>query len=288
MAERHDYDINPDRELMALGAANLAAGAVQGFTVGGSQTRTLVNSATGGRTQVANLASVVFLAGFLLLAAGAMTQLPKVTIAAILVYTGFGLIDIADVKNMWVRHRQTAWIAITTTAAVVFIGVLPGILLGTAFSIAILLADLARPHDALLVRKPGSDELHDLGDDDQTEDIPGLVVYRFYGPLIFANVNYFMERLQGFIDREEHPVRKVVIDARAIPSVDFTAMEKLRPFFQKLSDQGIELALARAHLPLREVQLNTGMEPIFSEDEIFVRVSDAVRAFNEHQENKDQ
>ena len=288
MAERHDYDINPDRELMALGVANLAAGAVQGFTVGGSQTRTLVNSATGGRTQVANLASVVFLAGFLLLAAGALTQLPKVTIAAILVYTGFGLIDIADVKNMWVRHRQTAWIAITTTAAVVFIGVLPGILLGTAFSIAILLADLARPHDALLVRKPGSDELHDLGDDDQTEDIPGLVVYRFYGPLIFANVNYFMERLQGFIDREEHPVREVVIDARAIPSIDFTAMEKLRPFFQKLRDQDIELALARVHLPLREVRLNTGMEPIFSEDKIFVRVSDAVRAFNEHQENKDQ
>ena len=288
MAERHDYDINPDRELMALGMANLAAGAVQGFTVGGSQTRTLVNSATGGRTQMANLASVVFLAGFLLLAAGALTQLPKVTIAAILVYTGFGLIDIADVKNMWVLHRQTAWIAITTTAAVVFIGVLPGILLGTAFSIAILLADLARPNDALLVRKPGSNELHDLGDDDQTEDIPGLVVYRFYGPLIFANVNYFMERLQGFIDREEHPVREVLIDARAIPSIDFTAMEKLRPFFQKLRDQGIELALARVHLPLREVRLNTGMEPIFSENKIFVRVSDAVRAFNAHQENKDQ
>ena len=287
MAERHGYEINPDRELMALGAANLATGAVQGFSVGGSQTRTLVNSAAGGRTQVANLASVVFLIGFLLLAAEALTQLPKVTIAAILVYTGFGLVDIAGVKNIWVQHRQTAWIAIATTAAVVFIGVLPGILLGTAFSIAILLSELARPHDALLVRKPGSDELHDLGDDDQTEDIPGLVVYRFYGPLIFANISYFMERLQGFIDREEQPVRMVVIDARAIPSVDFTAAEKLRPFFQKLKDRGIELALARAHLPLREVKLNIGMEPIFSQDEIFVRVSDAVRAFEEHQENED-
>jgi len=286
MAERHGYDIDPDRELLALGAANLATGAVQGFAVGGSQTRTLLNSATGGRTQMANLASVVFLAGFLLFAVETLTQLPKVTIAAILIYTGFGLIDIADVKRMWDRHRQTAWIAITTTAAVVFIGVLPGILLGTAFSIAILLSDLARPQDALLVRKPGSDELHDLGDDDQTEDIPGLVVYRFYGPLIFANVGYFMERLQGFIDREEHPVRKVVIDARAIPTVDFTAMEKLRPFFQKLKDQGIELALARVHLPLREVKLNMDMEPIFSEDEIFNRVSDVVRAFNKHQEDK--
>ena len=288
MAERHGYEINPDRELMALGAANLATGAVQGFAVGGSQTRTLLNSAAGGRTQMANLVSVVFLIGFLLLAAGALTQLPKVTIAAILIYTGFGLIDIAGVKNIWVQHRQSAWIAITTTAAVVFIGVLPGILLGTAFSIGILLSDLARPHDALLVRKPGSDELHDLGDDDQTEDIPGLVVYRFYGPLIFANVNYFMERLQGFIDREEQPVRMVVIDARAIPSVDFTALEKLRPFFQKLEDKGIELAIARVHLPLREMKLNVGFEPIFSEDKIFVRVSDAVRAFNEHQENKGQ
>jgi SulP family sulfate permease len=286
MAERHGYEINPDRELLALGAANLATGAVQGFSVGGSQTRTLVNSAAGGRTQIANLASVVFLIGFLLLAAEALTQLPKVTIAAILVYTGFGLIDIAGVKNIWVQHRQTAWIAIATTAAVVFIGVLPGILLGTAFSISILLSELARPHDALLVRKPGSDELHDLGDDDQTEDIPGLVVYRFYGPLIFANISYFMERLQGFIDREEQPVRMVVIDARAIPSVDFTAAEKLRPFFQKLKDRGIELALARAHLPLREVKLNIGMEPIFSQDKIFVRVSDAVRAFEEHQENE--
>jgi len=279
MAEKHGYDIDPDRELMALGAANLATGAVQGFSVGGSQTRTLLNSAVGGRTQVANLASVVFLIVFLVLAVEALTQLPKVTIAAILIYTGFGLIDIAAVKAMWVQHRQTAWIAITTTATVVFIGVLPGILLGTAFSIAILLSNLARPHDALLVRKPGSDELHDLGDDDQTEDIPGLVVYRFYGPLIFANVNYFMERLQGFIDREEHPVRRVIIDARAITSVDFTAMEKLRPFFLKLKDQGIELALARAHLPLREMNLNVGMEPIFSDDEIFGRVSDAVRAF---------
>jgi SulP family sulfate permease len=169
----------------------------------------------------------------------------------------------------------------TTTAAVVFIGVLPGILLGTAFSIAILLSNLARPHDALLVSKPGSDELHDMGDDDQEEGIPGLVVYRFYGPLIFANVGYFIERLQGFIDQQKQPVRRIVIDARAISSVDFTAMEKLRPFLLKLKEQGIELAIARAHLPLREVNIDTGMEPIFSKDEIFVRVSDAVRGFVE-------
>ena len=276
MAEKHGYQIDPDRELMALGTANLATGAVQGFSVGGSQTRTLLNSAAGGRTQVANLASVAFLIGFLIVAGDALSSLPQVTIAAILTYTGFGLIDIADVKRIWEEHRQTAWIAIATTGAVVFIGVLPGILLGTAFSIAILLAELARPHDALLVRKPGSDEMHDMGDDDRDEDIPGLVVYRFYGPLVFANVNYFIERLQGFIADPEQPVRRVVIDARAIPSVDFTAREKLKPFFRELKEKGIELAIARAHLPLRELTLESGIEPVFADSEIFVRVSDAV------------
>jgi SulP family sulfate permease len=284
MSEKHDYDIDPDRELMALGAANIATSAVQGFAVGGSQTRTLLNSAVGGRTQVANLASVIFLAGFLLFAGASLTPLPKVIIAAILVYTGFGLVDIADVKRIWQEHRQTAWITIATTGAVIFIGVLPGILLGTAFSIGILLSEIARPHDALLVRKPGSDQLHDMGDDDRTQDIPGLVVYRFYGPLIFANVNYFIERLQGFIDDPEHPVRRVVIDARAIPSVDYSAQIKLRPFFQKLRDQGLELALARAHLPLRELTLDSGMESTFSKDEVFIRVSDAVKDFLEDQD----
>lgn len=284
MGEKHGYPINPDRELMALGAANLATGMVQGFAVGGSQTRTLLNSASGGRTQVANLASLLFLIVFLVFAAEVLVHLPKVSISAILIFAGFGLIDIAGVKYMWNQNRQMGWIALTTTAAVVFIGVLPGIMLGTAFSIAILLADLARPHDALLVRKPGSDQLHDLGDDDQDEGIPGLIVYRFYGPLIFANVGYFMERLERFIDLHKHPVRKVVIDARAIPSVDYTAMEKLRPFIKKLRKKGIIVAIARAHLPLREMKLDIGLEPIFTREEIFVRVSDAVKDYADNVE----
>ncbi len=284
MAEKHNYKIDPDKELMALGVANIATAAIQGFSVGGSQTRTLVNSASGGKTQMANLASIVFLIVFMIFAAEAITHLPKVTIAAILIYTGFTLIDLPSVKFMWTQHRQTAWIAITTMAAVVFIGVLPGILLGTSFSIAILLSELARPQDALLGQKQGSEQLHDLGDDDLVEGIPGLVVYRFYGPVVFANVTYFIERLQGFIAREKSPVKQVIIDARAIPTVDYTAMEKLHPFFRKLQQQGIDLVIARAHQPLRETSRLQGMEPIFDKDKIYNRVTDAVNDFT--QKNK--
>ncbi len=279
MAEKHGYEVNPDRELVALGSANIASGTFLGFTVGGSQTRTLLNSATGGRTQVANLASAAFLVVFLIFAAEWLTHLPKVAIAAILIFTGFGLIDVAGVRRMWAQHRQTAGIAIATMVSVVVIGVLPGILIGTTLSVAILLAELARPHDALLGRKPGSESLHDIGDDEKAEGIPGLLVYRFYGPLIFANVNYFMERLQGFIDREEYPVRQVVIDASAMPSIDYTAVEKLMPFFEKLAAQGIELASAGTPLPLRELKLASKLDGLFPDELSFSTVKDAVAAF---------
>ena len=279
MAEKHGYEVNPDRELVALGAANIASGAFMGFTVGGSQTRTLLNSATGGRTQVANLASAVFLVGFLVLAAQWLIHLPKVAISAILIFTAFGLIDVAGVRRMLAQHRQSAWIALATTIAVVVIGVLPGILIGMAFSIAILLADIAHPHDALLGHRPGSTALHDVGDDEQAEGIPGLVVYRFYGPLIFANVGLFIERLQRFIDQQQVPVRQVVIDAGAMPSIDLTAVEKLRPFLQKLIDQGIEVAVARAPLPLRELKLASELDDLLPEEKSFPQVSDAVAAY---------
>lgn len=281
MAEKHDYPIDPNRELVALGSANIASALFQGFTIGGSQTRTLLNSASGGRTQVANLASAVFLLGFALVAGRLLAHLPNVAIAAILIYTGFGLISVAGVREMWGRHRQTAWIAILTTAAVVLLGVLPGILLGTAFSLAIVLAQLARPQDALLGRLPGSRDMHDVGDDEQAKGIPGLVVYRFYGPLLFANIDYFIERLQGFIDREEVPVQQVLLDARAISGMDYTAAEKLRPFLKKLRDRGIELAVAKAHLPLRESPLVSNLREQFPEQRRFAQVSDAVAAFQQ-------
>jgi SulP family sulfate permease len=281
-AEKHGYEINPERELVALGTANIASGSFLGFAVGGSQTRTLLNSASGGRTQVANLASAVFLVGFLVFAAEFLIHLPKVAIAAILIFTGMGLVDIQGVRRMLARDRQSAWIALTTTFAVVVIGVLPGILLGMTFSIAILMAGLARPHDSLLGFQPESTELCEIGDNEPAAGIPGLVIYRFYGPLIFANVGMFIERLLGFIDQQEAPVRQVVIDAAAMPSIDLTAVEKLRPFLQKLVEQRIEVAVAGALSPLRELKLASELNDLIPDERSFPQVSDAVAAFTKN------
>jgi SulP family sulfate permease len=281
-ADRHHYAIDPDRELVALGAANVASGLFRSFAVGSSQSRTLLNSATGGRTQMVSFATTVLLIAFLYFLASWIATLPTVAIAAILVFTGFTLIEVRELRKLKRLHRLSALVSLTTSAAVIVLGVLPGILLGILLSLLNLLGQIARPQDALLGRVPGSPTLHDIGDDEAAQTIPGLVVYRFYGPLVFANIRFFIERLEHFLSHEDVPAREVILDARAIPEIDVTAAEQLRAFVTRLGERGITFVVAKAHLPLREAAIGLGLEQWFSEQAHFNQLPDAVKAFEEH------
>jgi SulP family sulfate permease len=286
MAGRHGYDIKPDRELVALGASNLIAGLLRSFAVGGSQSRTLLNSATGGRTQMVSFTAAVLLVAFLYFLAPWIATLPSVAIAAILVFTGFTLIDVRAFRNLRRLDRFSGLLSLITTAAVISLGVLPGILLGVLLSLLHLLRRIARPQDALLGRVAGSPTFHDVGDDEAAQTVPGLVVYRFYGPLVFANVRFFIERLEHFLAREEAAVRQVILDARAIPEIDVTAAEQLRVFVGRLRERGITFVVAKAHLPLREAAIRLGLQDWFAEQAHFAQLPDAVAAFLRRSEDR--
>jgi SulP family sulfate permease len=286
MANRHNYEINPDRELVALGTANLAAGLFRSFAVGGSQSRTLLNSATGGRSQMVSLVAAVLLIAFMVFLATWIATLPTVAIAAILIFTGITLVDVAGVRQLYRQHPQSAWVALLTSVGVVVFGVLPGILVGIVLSLLKVLTQIVRPQDALLGRVPGIQSLHDVGDDETARTIPGLVVYRFYGPLVFANVRFFIERVEHFIAREATPVQEVIIDARAIPEIDVTAAEQLQTFGKRLRDRGIRVVIAKAHLPLRESANRLGLQDAFSEANYYAKLSDAVAEFEKQHPRK--
>lgn len=278
-ASRHGYDIDPDRELFALGMSNLAAGLLHTFAVGSSQTRTLLNSSTGGRTQLVSLAAAALVVAFLYFLGDWIATLPTVAIAAILIYTGFTLIDLREYRRLRGLDRFSGLLSLITAIAVIALGVLPGILLGIFLSLIRLLSQIARPQDALLGRIRGSETLHDIGDDDAAQTIPGLVAYRFYGPLVFANIRFFIERLEHFLADEETPVREVIVDARAIPEIDVTAADQLREYIIGLRERGIDFAVAKAHLPLREAAIHLGLQEWFSEQAHFSQLADAVEAF---------
>jgi SulP family sulfate permease len=278
VADRHRYAIDPDRELVAFGAANVAAGLLSSFAVGSSQTRTLLNDATGGRTQMVSLLAAALTIAFVFLFTSWIATIPSVAIAAILVFTGVTLVNPQVYSRLWRMHHFSTVVAATTTIGVIALGVLPGILLGVVLSLLGVLAQIVRPQDALLGRVEGSTTMHDVGDDEAAQTLPGLVVYRFYGPLIFANVRFFVERIESFIAQEREPVRQVILDARAIPSVDITAAEQLREFVARLRSRGIEFVVAKAHLPLREAVFAIS-GTVFDERRHFSQLADAVAAF---------
>src|SRR5580765_6447780 len=280
IATKHGYKINPDRELIAFGAANAAAGLLCSFAVGSSQTRTLLNDATGGRTQMVSFLAAALATSFVFLLAAWIATIPSVAIAAILVFTGVTLVDPRVYPRLWRLHGFSMIVVAATSLGVLALGVLPGILLGVVLSLLGVLAEIVRPQDALLGRLEGSTTMHDVGDDDAAETIPGLVVYRFYGPLIFANVRFFSDRIERFIAQEQHPVRQVILDARAIPSIDITAAEHLRDYVTRLRARGIQFVVAKAHLPLRETLAAVAGRALDGH-KFFSQLADAVATFED-------
>jgi SulP family sulfate permease len=228
-----------------------------------------------------SLVAAALLIGFMYFLASWIATLPTVAIASILIFTGFTLIDVEGFRRLYRQHRQSAWVALRTSCGVIVIGVLPGIIVGVVLSLLKVLSQVVRPQDALLGRIPGTQALHDVGDDEAAQTIPGLVVYRFYGPLVFANVRFFIERLEHFIAREVHPVQQVIVDARAIPEIDVTAADQLRTFVKQLRERGIRVVIAKAHLPLREAASRLGLQDALSEENYFPKLSEAVMAYEQ-------
>jgi SulP family sulfate permease len=284
VAGRHGYTIDPDRELVAFGAANVAAGLVGSFAVGSSQTRTLLNDATGGRTQMVSFLGAGLTLAFAFLLMPWIATIPSVAIAAILTFTGLTLIDPHVYQRLWRLHRYSMLVAAATSLGVVALGVLPGILLGVVLSLLGVLAEIVRPHDALLGCVEGSSTMHDVGDDEAAETIPGLVVYRFYGPVIFANVRFFIERIEWFISQEQTPVRQLILDARAIPNIDITAAEQLSHYMGRLRARGIEVVVVKAHLPLRETVSAIG--GLLDGCWRYSQLADAVAAFKNESDSR--
>jgi len=276
-AAKNGYDVAPNQELTALGAANLCNGFFQGFPVTGSQSRTTVNDDAGGQTQVASLVMALCVALFLLFLTPLLAHLPTVTLAAILIYGGWNLVEFQAMKRIYRHYPAAAGIAALTTLGVLSAGVVAGILLGVILSLLTLIERISRPPDAVLRELPGHG-FHDVsGTTGQT--LPGLLVYRFYAPLLFSNCGYFSERVHNLIATSSSPVRWLLLDAQAISDIDVTAVEVLHALRAELKEKGIALKIAHANRPLRELLECTGLESEIGEASFFASVHECVEAF---------
>jgi SulP family sulfate permease len=280
-AAKHHEEIDANQELVALGAMNIGAGLFQGFPCGASQSRTVVGDDAGGQTQLAGIVAAGVLALVLLFLTPLLRTLPTVALGAIIMVVAVNLIDIATVRSLYRLQPRAGWLSVITTIGVLTIGMVPGILIAVILSLFYLISKLSRPHDAVLGHDATVDSYADIDQIDDAELLPGLIVYRFDAQIFFANAPYFLARVRELVANATPPVRWFVLNAEAMTSIDITAADMLRALLDELERQGITFALARAHMPLREMLQRTRLDARIGQAHMFPSVHAAVQAFRE-------
>jgi len=276
-ATRRGERVDARRELLAVGAANLGAALLHGFPVSSSGSRTAIADASGARSQLAGLVTVVVTVVSLWTLEPVLSAFPAAALAAVVVYAAVRLVDVAEFRRYAAFRRSELVLALGTTLAVVLVGVLIGVLVAIGLSVLDLLRRVARPHDAIEGFVPGLAGMHDVDDFPEAVAVPGLVIYRYDSPLFFANAEDFHTRARAAAAGED--VRWFVLNTEAIVEVDITAVDALEALRQELAGRGIVFGLARIKQDLRTDLAPSGLLERIGEDHLFPTLPTTVEAF---------
>ncbi|WP_092784276.1 sulfate permease [Actinokineospora terrae] len=278
-ASRAGHRVDANAELLALGAANAAAGLLHGFPVSSSASRTSLGAAVGSRTQAHSLVAAAAVVAILVVGRPLLASFPVAALGALVIYAAIRLVDVAGFAALARFRRSEALIAATTVVAVLVLGVLEGVVAAVAMSLVELLRRVARPHDGVLGYVDGVAGMHDVDDYPGAAQVPGLVVYRYDAPLFFANAEDFRHRALAAVAAAPTRARWLLLNAEAIVDIDLTAVDALEDLRAELADRGVVLALARVKQELRVDLARTGFLERVGEDHVFTTLPTAVRAF---------
>jgi len=278
---RHDDPLPAaNRELIALGAANLAGSFFQSLPAGGGASQTAVNSRAGARTQVSALVTVAIVVATLLFLSPLISLLPQATLAAIVVVTAAPLLSMREFRSILAVRRTEFFWALATCAGVVLVGTLEGILIAVAISVLTLVYEANHPLVYTLRRKPGTDVFRPRSvDHPGDESIPGLLIVRTEGRMTFASAPHARERLAALID--ESKVRVVILECSAIPDIEYTALQMLTRAEEKLRVRGIELWLTALNPEAFEVVGRSSLGNALGRERMFFNLQEAVTAFGQ-------
>jgi high affinity sulfate transporter 1 len=280
-AARLGTQVDPNQEMVGLGAANLAAGFFQGFPISSSGSRTPVAEAAGARTQLTSIVGALAIAFLLLVAPNLLQCLPTAALAAVVIAAAIGLIEVTDLKRIYRIQQWEFWLSIVCFAGVAVLGVIPGIGLAIAVAIVEFLWDGWRPHSAVLGRAHGVKGYHDITRYPDARQIPGLVLFRWDAPLFFANAEFFKERVLDAVAKSPTLVRWLVVAAQPVTSVDVTAGDTLAELDKALHAQGIELYFAELKDPVKDKLKKFGLLAQLGENSFFPTIGAAVSSYLE-------
>jgi len=243
-AAKNGYDIDVDRDLAALGAANIAAAVSQGFAVSGADSRTAMNDVAGGRTQVAGLVAAVAIALVLLFLTQPLRYVPEAALGAVLIMSAYSLVDIKGVRALWREDRTEFAISILATLGVVVIGSIDAIVFTVGLSLVRFVRIVARPPCEVLGEVDGLPGFHSVERHPHAHTIPTLCLFRFNSPIVFFNAPYFKRAVLEAVARAGPGLRWLVLDAVPMTGHDATGRHTLRELERELHGRNVCVAIA--------------------------------------------
>ncbi|VVN71673.1 putative sulfate transporter [Pseudomonas fluorescens] len=271
--------VDPNQEMVGLGVANLAAGFFQGFAISSSSSRTPVAEAAGAKTQMTGVVGAVAVALLLVLAPDLLRDLPNSALAAVVIASAIGLIEITDLKRIYRIQRWEFWLSIVCTVGVAVLGAIEGIGLAILIAVIEFLWDGWRPYSAVLGQAQGVKGFHDTQRYPDARLIPGLVLFRWDASLFFANAELFHDRVIDALAASPTPVRWLVIAAEPITSVDVTSADMLAELDETLRAAGITLCVAEMKDPVKDKLKRFGLYSLLGEGAFFPTIDDAVGSY---------
>jgi high affinity sulfate transporter 1 len=278
-ALRGGYQVDPNQELVALGAANIGSGLFQGFAVSSSSSRTPVAADAGAKTQVTGLVGAALIVLMLIAFPGIVQNLPSAALAAVVISSALGLLEFKGVRTLYHDRRSEFALSIVCFLGVALLGVILGILISVGLAFLAFIKRAWRPYDAVLGRIDGEKGYHDISRHPEARRIPGLVLFRWDAPLFFANAEIFSDHVHQAVEESPNLAKWVVIAAEPVTDIDTTAADALRQLLSELEDEGIRLAFAELKGPVKDQLQHYGLLDQIGQKYVFRTVGSAVHAY---------
>ena len=275
---RTGQEVDGNKEMIGIGAANVGAGLFQGFPVSTSGSRTAVAEQAGAKTQLTGLVGAGAIVLMLVLVPGLLRNLPDATLAAVVIAASLSLADIAGSRRLWHQRRVEFLLSMATFLGVALLGVLAGIAVAVALSILNVFRRAWWPYQTTLGRVPGVEGHHDRSLYPDAEELPGLVIFRFDAPLLFANARTFRDQIRRLAAGEPKP-RWIVIAAEPITDVDTTAADMLLELDEEVNARGTSLVFAELKDPVRAKLERYELIGTLDPDHFFRTLDGALEAF---------
>ncbi len=285
LAARRGEEVDPNQEMIGIGAANIGAGLFQGFAVSASSSRTPVAEQAGAKSQVTGLVGAGLVALMLVAFPSVLADLPQTTLAAVVIYAGLSLADITSLRRFWRVRRTSLVLSLVATSGVIFFGVIEGIIAAIVLSVALFFQRSWWPHGELLGHfDDGWHAIHTRTTD--AEPHAGVIVFRWEAPLFFANSGMFRQQLRHHI-RANQP-RWVVLQCEAITDIDVTAAEMLERLDIELNEVGIHVAFVELRTRLHDLLSDYGLLGTLDREHFYGTIDEAFAAIADDTESEDE